>query len=43
VVPIEFAKSGRTTRWFSMVTTVGTPQAVAAQELRAEFMFPVEE
>jgi hypothetical protein len=28
--------------YFSMVTTVGTPQTVAAQELRIECMFPAE-
>jgi transcriptional regulator with XRE-family HTH domain len=43
IVPIEFEKAGRKSSWFSMVSTVGTPQAVAAQELRAEFMFPVDE
>ncbi len=43
VAPIEFTKGGATSRWFSMVSTVGTPQTVAAQELRAEFMFPVDE
>jgi hypothetical protein len=29
--------------YFSMVTTVGTPQTVAAQELRIESMFPADE
>jgi transcriptional regulator with XRE-family HTH domain len=43
VVPIVFAKDRCTSSWFSMVSTVGTPQAVAAQELRAEFMFPADE
>ena len=43
VAPIEFTKGGRTSSWFSMVSTVGTPQSVAAQELRAEFMFPADE
>ncbi len=43
VVPIEFTKGGRTSSWFSMVSTVGTPQTVAAQELRVECMFPADE
>jgi hypothetical protein len=29
--------------YFSMVTTVGTPQTIAAQELRIESMFPADE
>ena len=43
VVPIRFVEDGRTTSWFSMVSTVGTPQAVSAQELRVECMFPADE
>jgi hypothetical protein len=30
-------------RYFSMVTTVGTPQTTAAQELRIECLFPLDE
>jgi hypothetical protein len=37
------AKDGRVLNYFSMVTTVGTPQTVAAQELRIECMFPADE
>ncbi|QKD06080.1 helix-turn-helix domain-containing protein [Mesorhizobium loti R88b] len=33
----------RVLNYFSMVTTVGTPQTVAAQELRLECMFPADE
>ena len=43
VVPVSFVKKGYASSWFSMVSTVGTPQTVAAQELRVESMFPVEE
>jgi len=43
VIPIGLIKNGRVLRYFSLVTTVGTPQAVAAQELRLETMFPVDE
>lgn len=43
VVPIGFAWKGDILRYFSMVTTVGTPQTAAAQELRIECMFPADE
>ena len=43
VVPIRFVREGHETSWFSMVSTVGTPQTLAAQELRVECMFPVDE
>lgn len=43
VVPVEFAKDGRTLRYFSMVTTVGTPQDIAAQEIRVESFFPTDD
>jgi transcriptional regulator with XRE-family HTH domain len=43
VVPVGFRKDGRVIRYFSLVTTVGTPQTVAAQELRLECMCPADE
>lgn len=43
MVPICLAKDGTTMNYFSMVTTVGTPQTVAAQELRIECMFPADD
>jgi transcriptional regulator with XRE-family HTH domain len=43
VVTVDFVHDGRTTRWFSMVSTVGTPRSVAAQELRVECMFPADD
>ncbi|GLS18176.1 transcriptional regulator [Labrys miyagiensis] len=43
VIPIGFVRNGKVLNYFSMVTTVGTPQAVAAQELRIECMFPADE
>ena len=43
VIPISFMKDGQMLNYFSMVTTVGTPQTVAAQELRIECMFPADE
>jgi transcriptional regulator with XRE-family HTH domain len=43
VIPIGFIKEGKQLNYFSMVTTVGTPQTVAAQELRIECMFPADD
>lgn len=42
VVPIEFRRDGHVSSWFSMVSTVGTPRMVSAQELRVECMFPAD-
>jgi len=43
VVPIGFIKDGSVLNYFSMITTVGAPQAVAAQELRIECMYPADD
>ncbi|WP_028224211.1 helix-turn-helix transcriptional regulator [Paraburkholderia ferrariae] len=43
MIPMGFVRDGVVLRYFSMVTTVGTPQNVAAQELRLECMFPADE
>jgi transcriptional regulator with XRE-family HTH domain len=43
IIPISFRKGDTVLNYFSMVTTVGTPQTVAAQELRIESMFPADE
>ena len=43
VIPISFVKDDHALNYFSMVTTVGTPQTIAAQELRIECMFPADE
>jgi transcriptional regulator with XRE-family HTH domain len=43
MIPIGFLKDDKLLNYFSMVTTVGTPQTVAAQELRIECMFPADE
>ena len=43
VIPLSFIRDGRLLNYFSMVTTVGTPRTVAAQELRIESMFPADE
>jgi transcriptional regulator with XRE-family HTH domain len=42
VIPIGFEKDGMRFRYFSTVTTLGTPQDVTAQELRIECFFPVD-
>lgn len=43
VIPIGFVKDGHVLKYFSMVASVGTPQTVAAQELRIECMFPADD
>lgn len=42
MVPLNFVKDGVTLHYFSLVTTVGTPQTITAQELRIECMFPAD-
>jgi transcriptional regulator with XRE-family HTH domain len=42
VISYSFLWKDRVLNYFSMVTTVGSPAAVAAQELRIECMFPVD-
>lgn len=43
VIPVTFALGGESFSYFSMVSTVGTPSAVAAQELRVECMFAADD
>jgi transcriptional regulator with XRE-family HTH domain len=43
MIPISFVKGKQVLNYFSMITTVGTPQTVAAQELRIETMFPADD
>jgi transcriptional regulator with XRE-family HTH domain len=40
VLPIVFRRGSRRFSYFSLITTVGTPQCITAQELRVECMFP---
>jgi len=42
-IPISFVKKGKTLNFFSMITTVGAPLSITAQELRMECMFPADE
>jgi transcriptional regulator with XRE-family HTH domain len=43
VIPLSFIRDGLVLNYFSLVTTVGTPQTIAAQELRVECMFPADD
>jgi hypothetical protein len=43
VIPISFIEGGQTLSYFSMITTVATPQIIATQELRIESMFPLDD
>jgi hypothetical protein len=43
MIPISFRKGDTVLNYFSMVTTIGTPQTVASQELRIESLFPADE
>jgi len=43
MIPLAFFKDGVTLNYFSMITTVGTPQTVTAEELRLECMFPADD
>jgi transcriptional regulator with XRE-family HTH domain len=42
-IPISFMNKRKKMNFFSMITTVGTPLSLAAQELRIESMFPADE
>ncbi len=43
IVPLRFVKNGEVLSYFSMITTVGTPQTAATQEMRVECLFPADE
>ena len=43
LVPVRFAKDGVEVAYFSLVTTVGTPQDVTLQEIRLESFFPADD
>lgn len=42
VLPIVFRRGKQRFSYFSLITTVGTPQCITAQELRIECMFPTD-
>jgi transcriptional regulator with XRE-family HTH domain len=43
MLPIVFSKDGLTVSYFSMVTTLGTPLDITAQELRIESFYPADD
>jgi transcriptional regulator with XRE-family HTH domain len=43
MIPLSFVKDGTTLNYFSLVTTVGAPQTIAAQELRVECLYPADD
>jgi transcriptional regulator with XRE-family HTH domain len=43
MIPISFVRDGAVMNYFSLVTTVGTPQTIAAQELRVECLYPADD
>jgi MmyB-like transcription regulator ligand binding domain len=40
IIDVHFNYRGTTLRWFSIVSTIGTPVDITAQELRLEAFFP---
>ncbi|WP_213807215.1 helix-turn-helix transcriptional regulator [Granulicella sp. dw_53] len=42
VLPITFRRDNQRFSYFSLITTVGMPQCITAQELRVECMFPTD-
>jgi hypothetical protein len=43
VLTVEFRKDGRALRFFSTITTFGTPRDVTLDELRIECAFPADQ
>jgi hypothetical protein len=43
VIPLSFTRDGKVLNYFSMVTTVGTPLTLCAQELRIECLCPADD
>jgi hypothetical protein len=42
VLPVTFIKAGKKWSYCSMISTIGTPHCLTAQEFRIECMFPAE-
>jgi transcriptional regulator with XRE-family HTH domain len=42
VLPIVFRRGNQRVSYFSLITTIGMPQCITAQELRVECMFPTD-
>jgi hypothetical protein len=43
LLPVQFAKDGVELAYFSLITTVGTPQDVTLQGIRLESFFPADD
>jgi hypothetical protein len=43
VIPVAFRKGRLAVSYFSMVTTIGTPQDITADEIRLESVFPADQ
>jgi hypothetical protein len=43
LIPIGFALKGKRINLFSLITTVGAPVSITAQEFRMECMFPADD
>ena len=43
MIPMTFIKDGAEMNYFSLVTTLGTPQTIAAEELRVECLYPLDD
>jgi hypothetical protein len=43
MIPMSLVKDGAIMNYFSLVTTVGTPGTIAAQELRVECLYPADD
>ncbi|MGJ4940763.1 helix-turn-helix domain-containing protein [Bradyrhizobium sp. HKCCYLS1011] len=43
MIPLTFTKDGVSLSYFSLITTVGTPLTITAQELRLECMIPADD
>jgi MmyB-like transcription regulator ligand binding domain len=43
LIPVEISKEGVCVSYFSLVTTVGTPQDITLQEIRLESFFPTDD
>ncbi len=43
MIPLRFRTGRHTLNFFSIISTVGTPQTVTAEEIRIETMFPADD
>jgi hypothetical protein len=43
MIPLRFQAEGHVLNLFSMITTMGTPQTITAEEIRLETLFPADD